>query len=137
MIIQLGNPAAKHSVTRNGRTTHEDLPGRRITTVNVPDSYTTLEMLAAITAPDGVWNNHTRGDTVDDVTPDWVDCVVAGDDELAERGRLLAQMIGAQLGCRVGKPRGWKEQLDDDTPEDRSTSDGKSGARARDEGADE
>lgn len=90
MRVQLGNPAPK------------GMTGRRVTTVDVPDSYTFLEKIATIVAADGVWNNHSAGDNVDDVTPEWVD----SDDA------TVSKVLAEHFGCREKRPRGWAEELD-------------------------
>ena len=91
MRVQIGNPAPK------------GLTGRRVTTVDIPESYTLLEQVATIVAGDGVWNNHSQGDAVDDVTPDWVD----SDDP------TLTRILAQHFGCREKRPRDWTEELDD------------------------
>lgn len=110
MRVELGNPAAKEAYrdveievsgqvgTYKGELKHRDLDGNRVTTVVIPDSYTLLEAVAAVLAQDGAWNNHTRGNRVGDVTPDWVE----SDNE------ALAQLLSEQMGCKVGRPKTWK-----------------------------
>jgi hypothetical protein len=98
--VLLGNPAAKEAYRDDeGELRHRDLAGRRITTVAIPDTYTVLEAVQAVCAGDGVWNHHSQGDAVSDSTPDWVEADRPG----------LAELIGQQLGCPVGRPRSWKE----------------------------
>ena len=99
MRVQLGNSAAKEAWRDgDGELQHRAVAGARVTTVNIPDSYTFAEAVAAITAGDGVWNHHSQGDNVSDSTPDWVE----SDDE------ALAMVLGRALGCPVGRPTKWK-----------------------------
>lgn len=98
MRVLLGNSAAKEAfLDEDGNLAHRPLGGARVTTVNIPDTYSLLEAVASVTAPDGVWNNHTQGEHVGDITPDWVESDSDG----------LAQLLGAQLGCPVGRPDDW------------------------------
>jgi hypothetical protein len=97
--VRIGNSAAKEAYRdEGGGLHHRPVDGARVTTVNIPDSYTFLEMVTAITAADGVWNHHSQGDNVADSTPDWVDA----DDQ------ALATVLGAALNCPVGRPAKWK-----------------------------
>ncbi len=104
MIILLGNSAAKEAYRDpdDGGLRHRDLPGRRITTVKVPDTYTLMETLASVTAQDGAWNHHSSGDDPSDSTPDWVE----SDDD------GLAGILSAHFGCPVGRPDEWVEETD-------------------------
>lgn len=102
MRVLLGNPAAKEASTNptTGAIRWRRLDGRRVTTVQIPDTYTLLEAVATITAQDGVWNNHSQGNNVDDYTPDWV----ASDNE------ALASLLASHFGCPVGRPDDWEGQ---------------------------
>lgn len=99
MRVLIGNSAAKHAP--NGVV--ENLDGRRITTVNIPNldnGWTLMEQLRAVVDPDGVWNNHSQGPNVHDSAPDWVEA----DDP------ALAQLIASALHCPVGRPKNWVEE---------------------------
>lgn len=99
MQVRIGNSAAKEAWRDDeGALRHRPVDGARVTTVTIPDTYTFMEKVAAITAADGVWNNHSQGDSVADSTPDWVDA----DDP------ALATVLGSALGCPVGRPAKWK-----------------------------
>jgi hypothetical protein len=74
------------------------LPGKRITKIVIPDSYSVLEALQVVVAADGVWNNHTEGDNVTDHAPDWVESDNEG----------MAQLLALEFGCPVGRPKSWK-----------------------------
>lgn len=103
MRVLLGNSAAKEAVPDGkGGFKHRDLDGNRVTTVQIPDSYSLLEQVQVVIAQDGVWSNHSRGANVEDSVPDWVEA----DDP------FLAELIARQLGCKVGRPKSWKETTD-------------------------
>jgi hypothetical protein len=96
--VLLGNSAAKEAyLDAKGTLRHKPLEGARVTTVHIPDTYSLLEAVAVVTAQDGVWNHHSRGDNVTDSTPDWVESDNGG----------LAMLLAAQLGCPVGRPDDW------------------------------
>lgn len=88
MRVLLGNPAAKDAASG------DPLDGNQITTVTIPDTAGPIEAFTNVTAPDGVWANHSQGDP-----PDWVE----SDDA------TLASLLSQHFGCRVGRPKGWKE----------------------------
>jgi hypothetical protein len=98
MQVLLGNSAAKEAYRDGEGLHHRDLDGRRITAVQIPDTYTLLEAVAAVAAQDGAWNHHSQGDNVGDSTPDWVE----SDNE------ALAGLLASQFGCPVGRPKSWK-----------------------------
>lgn len=100
MRVQLGNPAPKEAYRdAKGKLLHRDLDGPRVTTVVIPDTYTLLEAVAAVTAQDGAWNHHSQGDVPADTSPEWVDSDREG----------LAQMLAEHFECRRGRPKGWKD----------------------------
>lgn len=99
MRVQLGNPAAKEAWRDDdGELRHRNIDGNRAMDVTIPDSYTLMEAVAAITAHDGHWNHHSQGDAVGDTTPDWVE----SDND------ALATLLGSHFGCPVGRPKSWK-----------------------------
>ena len=99
MQVRIGNSAAKEAWRDDeGALRHRPVDGARVTTITVPDTYTLLEQVTAVVSPDGVWNNHSAGDSVSDSTPDWVEA----DNPAA------AELIANALGCRVGRPTKWK-----------------------------
>ena len=74
MRVLIGNSAAKEAYRDgNGNLKHRAIPGRRVTSVTIPDSYSLMEAVAAVTARDGVWNHHSQGDEPTDSSPDWVE----------------------------------------------------------------
>jgi hypothetical protein len=96
--VQLGNPAPKEGYyDGEGTLRHRDLDGARVTTVVIPDSYTLLEAVASVLAQDGAWNHHTQGDSVSDVTPDWVE----SDNE------ALGMLLASHFGCPTSRPDDW------------------------------
>jgi hypothetical protein len=99
MHVQLGNEAAQHAVGRddNDQPIHEDLDGKRITTVQIPDDYTLAEAFQCITAPDGVAHHHFQAGT----SPTWVESDSDG----------LAALLAEHFGCKVGRPKGWKVEV--------------------------
>jgi hypothetical protein len=100
MRVLLGNSAAKEAYRGDdGALKHRKVKGVRITTIHVPDTYSLLEAVSAVTAQDGAWNHHSQGDNPDDTKPDWVESDHEG----------LALLLGAQMDCPVGRPKGWKE----------------------------
>lgn len=99
MRVLLGNSAAKTAYDDNGKLKHRDLPGRRVTTIVIPDGYTLLEAVQAITAQDGAWNHHSRGDNPADSSPDWVESDNEG----------LASLLAQHFECPVGRPKRWTE----------------------------
>lgn len=100
MRVQLGNPAAKEGYPdESGELRHRPVDGPRVTTIEVPATYTPLEAFAVVTAGDGAWNAHSAGADVADTIPDWVEC----DDD------LLRQLLAAYWpGVTVGRPKSWK-----------------------------
>jgi hypothetical protein len=99
MQVRIGNSAAKEAWRdQDGKLQHRAVDGARVTTVTVPDTYTLIEAVAAITSADGVWNHHSQGDEVTDSTPDWVEA----DDE------AMTTVLAAALNCRAGRPAKWK-----------------------------
>lgn len=99
MQVRIGNSAPKEAWRdEDGNLHHRPVDGARVTTATIPDTYTLLEAVAAITAGDGIWNHHSQGDNVTDSVPDWVEA----DDP------ALATVLGAALGCPVGRPAKWK-----------------------------
>lgn len=100
MRVLIGNSAPKEAYRDgDGVLCHRPVDGARITTVHVPDTYTLLEQVAAVTAPDGVWNHHSQGDNVADSTPDWIQA----DDT------TLTTVLANALGCPAGRPKAWNE----------------------------
>jgi hypothetical protein len=89
-VVRLGNTAARHGATDN----YEDLPGNRVTTVHIPDSYTRQEALRTIWHDDGLWTRHSSQ------PPAWVEC---GE----EPG--LASALSAVYDCPIGRPEDWAE----------------------------
>jgi hypothetical protein len=97
--VQLGNPAPKEAYrTEDGELRHRDVDGARVTTVNIPDTYTLVEAFMVVSAQDGAWNHHSQGDSPADTKPDWVEC----DDD------ALRALLEAHFECRVGRPKSWK-----------------------------
>ena len=82
--VTLGNSAA---LDRG-----EPMTGDRITTAVIPEEHTFAEMLASITAADGVWANHSRA-----AAPSWVE----SDNE------TLAAAVASHYGCPIGRPKNW------------------------------
>lgn len=70
----------------------ERLKGTAVTTVQVPDDATQAEVVAAITAGDGLWARHSEE------APAWVEC--AEDKDLADH---LARV----LDCPAKRPKTW------------------------------
>lgn len=99
MRVLLGNSAAKEAYLDDGNVAHRDLPGRRVTTITIPDSYTLLEAVQSVTAQDGVWNHHSRGDDPGDHSPDWVESDNEG----------LASLLAQHFECPIGRPKKWTE----------------------------
>ena len=96
MFVAMGNTAAVE--IRDGQ--RLSLPGNRVTSVLLPDEpYTTGELIATVTAPDGIWANHS-----DEPAPAWVEA----DD--ATFAALLARAFGPDVP--VGRPDDWT--TDDD-----------------------
>lgn len=99
MHVQLGNPAAKEAFrTKDGELRHRPVDGARVTTIVIPDSYSLLEAVSAVVAPDGAWNHHSQGADVKDTVPDWVE----------SSNKALAELLAVELGCPVGRPAKWK-----------------------------
>ena len=99
MRVQLGNPAPKEAYQgEDGQLRHRNVEGARVTTINIPDTYTPIEAFATVTAQDGVWNNHTQGGDPGDHTPDWVEC----DDP------TLLLLLESHWGLKGGRPKSWK-----------------------------
>ena len=84
-IVCLGNRAAL-SWSRNDKhdLVSEKLPGKRCTTVTLPDGVGTLEAVRTITDPGGVWGKHAD----EGAKPAWV---ASDNPRLAE---LLAEHFG-------------------------------------------
>lgn len=81
-VVRLGNPAA---VTAGSR-----VPlGEQVTSVSIPDSYTSDEKVQTVTHQDGVWAAHS-----DAPGPSWVE---SDDPE-------LAAALAARYGCPIGRP---------------------------------
>jgi hypothetical protein len=105
VIVLIGHSAAKEAFyNADGKLCHRPVKGNRVTAAVIPDTYTLVEHIHNICAPDGVWNNHSQGDEVGDSTADWVE--VPNDDP---RAAGLAQALAGELGARVGRPRSWKQ----------------------------
>jgi hypothetical protein len=109
MRVLLGNPAAKEAFRdTDGVLHHRDLPGRRVTTIVIPDTYTLLEAVASVTAQDGAWNHHSQGNNPEDTAPDWVESDNEG----------LASLLAQHYECPVGRPKKWTENYEDKADED-------------------
>lgn len=94
-VVHLGNTAAVHGTRdeETGRATVE-LPGNRVTTVTIPDTYTRQEAIRTVWHPDGLWVQHSTA-----AGPAWVEC----DDDPE-----LASALGIIYGCPVGRPEDWE-----------------------------
>jgi hypothetical protein len=97
--VQLGNSAAKEAYRDDKGLHHRDVDGSRVTTIVIPDSYTLIEAVSAVTAQDGAWNHHSQGDDPGDSAPDWVE----SDND------ALAQLLAGHFDCPIGRPKGWKD----------------------------
>lgn len=105
MRVLLGNSAAKEAfLDGDGELKHRALPGRRITTVVIPDTYNFLEAFQAVTAGDGAWNHHSQGNDPADSSPDWVESDNDG----------LASLLAQHFECRIGRPDEWQESYEDE-----------------------
>ena len=101
----LGNSAAKEAYRDlDGDLRHRDLPGSRVTTIVIPDSYSLLEAVSVVVANDGAWNHHSRGGRVEDSAPDWVESDHDG----------LAQLLAEHFECPKGRPKSWKQTFGED-----------------------
>lgn len=89
MIVQLGND---RPLDRG-----EPITGPQITTVDVPDGWTTAEAARAISHPDGLWARHSASDT-----PVWIEA--PGQPELAQ---ALSEHYN---NTPIGRPNGWEVQ---------------------------
>ena len=90
MLVYLGNRDAVE-VTRDatGAKIRTVLPaGRRCTTVQAPEGATLGEVFTSITAPGGVWANHSDG------KPAWV----------ASTSPALAGLLAEHYGCEIRDP---------------------------------
>lgn len=97
--LLLGNTAVVESVRGDDgelrRTARSEL-GNQITTVSFPDDMGFTDRLRAV---ESAWPFHS------DDPPEWVEC--DDDDALAQ---LVARAFSSgDHECRVGRPRGWKE----------------------------
>jgi hypothetical protein len=102
--VLLGNPAAKDAASG------DPLDGDRVTTVHIPDTYTLLEAVATVTAPDGVWARHTQHQTPDDAGEGAAPAAVPAAWVESDHGGLAA-LLADHFGCKVGRPKGWKESV--------------------------
>jgi hypothetical protein len=108
MRVLLGNSAAKGAYrTDSGELSHGPLPGRRVTTISIPDNYTLIEAVSSVTAQDGAWNHHSQGNDPADVSPDWVE----SDNE------TLAWLLAQHFECPIGRPEKWAESYGEDEDE--------------------
>jgi hypothetical protein len=98
--VLLGNSAAKEAYRdREGTLNHRDVDGSRVTTIVIPGGYSLIEAVSAVTAQDGAWNHHSRGDGPGDSAPDWVE----SDND------ALAQLLAEHFECPIGRPDGWQD----------------------------
>lgn len=102
MRVLLGNPAPKEAyLDDKGNLKHRELDGgARVTTINIPDTYTPVEAFSVVTAQDGAWNHHSAGDNPTDTKPDWVEC----DDD------TLRMLLESHWDLTGGRPKTWKGQ---------------------------
>ena len=80
-VVRLGNQAALDA--------GQPLEGDQVTTVHLPDSWSTEQVFNGITDPQGVWRAHSGASA-----PAWVE----SDDP------DVAQMISEHYACPVGRP---------------------------------
>lgn len=100
MRVQLGNSTAKEAYRdAEGVLHHRDVDGSRVTTIVIPGGYSLIEAVSAVTAQDGAWNHHSRGDDPGDSSPDWVE----------SDGDALAQLLAEHFDCPIGRPKGWHD----------------------------
>jgi len=76
--VRLGNPAALDG----GRV----LEGEQVTQAVLPDNWTSAQLFTAITAPDGVWRNHSGA-----TAPTWVE----------SEDTALAVELSTHYGCPI------------------------------------
>lgn len=93
MQVRLGNKAAIArpdglSTDSGSAPPATELKGKRVTYVQFPEGTTLIEAFTAITAPGGVWAQHSAA------PPTWVD----------SDNKQLAELIVAQYGCECGAP---------------------------------
>jgi len=88
MYLKLGNPKAKEALAEGVNASEfRSLKGGRETLVNFPDDWTLAQAFVALTAPNGIWANHS------DAPAAWV----ASDSE------GLAALAAEHFGCKVRK----------------------------------
>lgn len=99
MRVLLGNPAPKEAYRiEDGELRHREVKGARVTTVEIPDTYSPIEAFSVIAAQDGVWNHHSAGDDPADTKPDWIEC----DDP------TVCALLESHFELKAGRPKSWK-----------------------------
>lgn len=93
MHVKLGNHAPLDRDTQ--------LEGWAVTDVSIPDNYTLLEAVSAVTAADGVWKHHSA-----DEAPAWV----WSDNE------SLQTLLAESFKCEVGVPADVEDKYYTSTP---------------------
>lgn len=81
-VVRLGNPSALDG----GRAMEGD---DLVTDASLPDHWTAEKLFNSVTAPDGIWRNHSGVSA-----PSWIE----SDDE------DLAEALSTHYGCPVGRP---------------------------------
>lgn len=99
MRVLLGNPAPKEAyLDAKSELRHRKIDGARVTSIEIPDSYSPVEAFAVVAAQDGAWNHHSEGDNPTDTKPDWVEC----DDP------TVLALLESHWELKGGRPKSWK-----------------------------
>ena len=90
MYLKLGNTKAKEAVEDGvNATKFRSLKGERETEVNFPDEYTLAQAFVTLTAPNGVWANHS------DAPASYV----------ISDNASLATLVADHFGCKIRKDK--------------------------------